>query len=214
MKLYTYWRSSAAYRVRIALNLKNVTCDFEYIHLVKDGGEHKKSSYTSKNPQGLVPTLELDDGQILRQSLAIIDYIDQNFGPSQFLSEDPLTRAHIQAVAQIIACDIHPVNNLRILQYLSHEFNVEDDEKAQWYTHWVHQGFDAIEAMLAQKSNGKFCFGNQTSLADICLIPQVYNAKRFHMDMDRYPVISSINDHCMTLNAFYKASPEVQKDAI
>ncbi|WP_420546682.1 maleylacetoacetate isomerase [Curvivirga sp.] len=213
MKLYTYWRSSAAYRVRIALNLKNITCEYKYVNLVKDGGEHKKSSYTSKNPQGLVPALELDDGQILNQSLAIIDYIDHNFGSSQFLSDDLMIRANIQAVAQIVACDIHPVNNIRILQYLSHEFDVEEDEKIQWYKHWVHKGFETIEAMLTQNSNGKFCFGNQASLADICLIPQVYNAKRFHVDMNNYPIINSINENCLTLDAFYEASPEAQKDA-
>lgn len=211
MKLYSYWRSSAAYRVRIALNLKDIECEYDYVHLVKN--DQQSPDYKSKNPQGLVPALELSDGRILTQSLAIIDYLDQSFDGLKLLPNDPFEKARIQAFAQAISCDIHPVNNLRILNYLSNEFAIEDQQKATWYRHWVMEGFQALETSISTTSNGKFCFGETPSLADICLIPQIYNANRFKVDMTAYPTLSKINDHCMTLAAFKQASPEAQQDA-
>ncbi len=213
MKLYSYWRSSAAYRVRIGLNLKNIPYEQIPVHLVKDGGEHLKAEYTTKNPQGLVPALELDDGTVLTQSLAILEYLDDLSKENLLLPTAAIEKAKVRALAQAVACDIHPVNNLRILKYLSNELGVSEEAKNIWYRHWIEVGFAAIEKTLKTSSNGSFCFGHAPTLADICLIPQVYNAHRFKVDMTVYPLLSKINEHCLTLEAFAKAAPQAQSDA-
>lgn len=211
MLLYDYWRSSASYRLRIALNLKGINYDQLSVHLVKDGGEQHKADYKSKNPQGLVPSLELDDGTILTQSIAILEYLEEAFPEPSILPQNLLERAFARSIAQIISADIHPVNNLRILQYLTKELGVAEEAKTTWYQHWIYKGFDAIEARLG---NSPYCSGNTPSIADICLIPQVYNAQRFNCDLSAYPKITAINETCAKIDAFEKALPENQPDAL
>ncbi|NVJ92330.1 MAG: maleylacetoacetate isomerase [Methylocystaceae bacterium] len=211
MKLYDYWRSSAAYRVRIALNLKEIAYEHICVHLVKDGGQQHSDFYRSKNPQGLVPALELDTGDVLTQSMAIMEYLDETVPTPALLPGNALHRQKIRSLAQIISADIHPVNNLRILQYLSKEFDANDEDKANWYRTWIYKGFDALEARLGEDA---FCVGDQPTLADICLVPQVYNALRFQCDMTTYPKITRINETCLKLDAFAKAVPENQPDAV
>ncbi len=210
MKLYDYWRSSAAYRVRIGLNLKGIPYDHICVHLVKDGGQQHSADYKTTNPQGLVPSLELDDGTVLTQSMAILEYLDDICPPPAFLPEKAENKAYVRSLANLIACDIHPVNNLRILTYLTETLGVDDGAKMTWYRHWIAKGFDALEARL---EDSDFCFGDQPGLADICLIPQVYNAHRFNLDMAPYPKISRINEACLKHPAFEKAIPENQPDA-
>jgi len=212
MKLFGYWRSSAAYRVRIALNLKGLSCEQQSVHLVKDGGEQHKDDYVALNAQHLVPTLVLADGTALTQSLAIMDYLDGLNDKHPLLPKEPVARAQIQAMALSIACDIHPLNNLRVLQYLSKDLTVSDEAKNAWYHHWIHTGFAAIEQQLQQHS-GRFCFGDSPTLADVCLVPQVYNAERFKVPMDKYPNIVRICANCNALPAFNDALPENQPDA-
>ena len=215
MKLYTYFRSSAAYRVRIALNLKGLPYDGVPVHLVKDGGQQLQVSYQAKNPQKLIPALELDDGTILTQSLAIMEYLDEAHpDTAALLPQGALARARVRALAQAIACDIHPLNNLRVLKYLSGTLQVSDEVKNAWYQHWVQTGFSAIEAMLANSPDtGKCCYGDTPTLADCCLIPQVYNAERFNVDMAAYPTIARIAAYCRSLPTFQQAAPEQQADA-
>lgn len=212
MKLYTYFRSSAAYRVRIALNLKGLEAEHVPVHLVKDGGEQHSEAYRAMNPSELVPTF-VEGDFALAQSLSIIEYLDEKFNETPLLPQDLQQRAQVRAFALSIACDIHPLNNLRVLQYLSGTLQVNDEQKNTWYVHWVQTGFAALEAQLAQ-SNGQFCFGDATTLADCCLIPQVYNAKRFNIDLSAYPKIEAIYAHCNTLPAFQTAAPEAQPDAL
>lgn len=213
MELYTYFRSSAAYRVRIALNLKGLQADYRYVHLVKDGGQHRKPEYLALNPQGLVPAL-VDDGNVLTQSLAIMEYLDETHPEPQLLPKDPVGRARVRALAQVVACEIHPVNNLRILKYLEKEFGIDEAGRKQWYRHWVTEGFIALEKMLADnQETGRFCHGDAPTIADLCLVPQVFNARRFEMDMTRFPVIARIDAECLKLNAFSSAAPERQLDA-
>lgn len=211
MKLYTYFRSSAAYRVRIALNLKGLVAEQVPVHLVNNGGEQHNEAYRQVNPSELVPTLTEGDFA-LGQSLSIIEYLDEKHIDTALLPQDLQQRAQVRAFSLSIACDIHPVNNLRVLQYLAGTLQVTDEQKSAWYKHWVITGFAALEAQLAQ-SNGKFCFGEQATLADCCLIPQVYNAKRFNIDLSAYPKIESIYAHCNTLTAFQNAAPEAQAEA-
>ncbi len=215
MKLYTYFRSSAAYRVRIALNLKGLPYDSVPVHLVKDGGQQLQASYQAKNPQKLIPALELEDGTVLTQSLAIMEYLDEAHpAAAALLPQGTIARAQVRALAQAIACDIHPLNNLRVLKYLSGTLQVSDEVKNAWYQHWVQAGFSAIETMLANSPDtGKCCFGDTPTLADCCLIPQVYNAERFNVDMAAYPTIARITAHCRSLPAFQQAAPEQQADA-
>jgi maleylacetoacetate isomerase len=214
IKLYDYYRSSACYRVRIALNLKQLSYEPIGIHLTKDGGQQFSFDYTNKNPQRLVPLLDDTDHNVtLNQSLAIIEYLDETYPEIPLLSNNTHERAKIRAIAQMIACDIHPLNNLRVLKYLKHEFEVDDEKKTKWYHHWLKMGFDAIEPMLAQSAHSLFCFGTSATMADACLIPQVYNAIRFEFPMDNYPIISRIATHCNSLPAFIKALPENQPDA-
>ncbi|MBL8322084.1 MAG: maleylacetoacetate isomerase [Acinetobacter sp.] len=215
MKLYSYFRSSAAYRVRIALNLKKLEADVIPIHLLKNGGEQYSAAYRQINPSGLVPALleaDAEQGFTLTQSLSILEYLDEKFTDTALLPKDIRQRALIRAFSQSIACDIHPLNNLRVLQYLSAALEVSDEQKAAWYAHWVEAGFAGLEAQL-ENSNGQFCFGSSPSFADCCLIPQVYNALRFNIDLSAYPKIQSIYAHCNTLSAFQNAAPEAQADA-
>ncbi|MFK8012447.1 MAG: maleylacetoacetate isomerase [Marinicellaceae bacterium] len=210
MKLYSYWRSTAAYRVRIALNIKQLKHKIKPIHLVKDGGEQLKDNYKSINPQSLVPALAIDDGEVLTQSLAIIDYLEEKFPQTSLYPKNFMQKYQAKAMALSIACDIHPLNNLRVLKYLKSE-EWQQKQVDKWYAHWIHQGFSAIEIQL-EKSAGQFCFGNNASIADIFLVAQVYNANRFNVPLDDYPLIVKINDHCLTQNAFIDAMPENQVD--
>ncbi|WP_299490201.1 maleylacetoacetate isomerase [uncultured Shewanella sp.] len=218
-KLYGYWRSSAAYRVRIALNLKNITVEQLSVHLVREGGEQHKAAYLALNPQALVPSFVIHDenrgseDEVLTQSMAILEYLDEVYPHQPLLPSSSLARAKVRAMAMSIACDIHPLNNLRVLQYLTDELSVNDEEKSRWYQHWVAQGFTALEAQLTHTS-GQYCFGNNVSMADLCLVPQVYNAQRFGVDLSLYPNIQRINAACLALEAFNLATPENQADAI
>lgn len=211
MKLYGYFRSSAAYRVRIALNLKGLEAEQIPVHLVNNGGEQYSEAYRQVNPSELVPALTEGDFT-LTQSISIMEYLDEKFTETALLPQDIQQRARVRAFSLSIACDIHPLNNLRVLQYLTGRLGVSDEQKTEWHQHWVITGFKAIEEQLAN-SNGKFCFGDQPTLADCCLIPQVYNALRFNMDLSAYPKIQSIYAHCNTLPAFQNAAPEAQADA-
>ena len=211
MKLYTYFRSSAAYRVRIALNLKGLNAEQIPVHLVKNGGEQHSQAYHEVNPSELVPTL-IDDDFTIAQSISIMEYLDEKYSDTVLLPKDIQQRAQVRAFSLSIACDIHPLNNLRVLQYLSNTIDVSDAQKTEWYKHWVITGFDALEMQLIH-SNGQFCFGEHATLADCCLIPQVYNALRFNIDLSNYPKIQSIYTYCNTLAAFKNAAPEVQIDA-
>jgi maleylacetoacetate isomerase len=214
IKLYSYWRSSAAYRVRIALNLKGLIYDILPVHLTEDGGAQHKAPFREVNPQQLVPVL-VDGERVIRQSTAIIEYLDEAYdGERKLLPATARERARVRALAQIVACDIHPLNNLRVMQYLEREFNTPQVERDRWTQHWMKEGFTALESLLAENpSTGLFCEGDEPTLADICLAPQVYNAKRWSVDMDPFPTISRIADECMKLDAFERARPENQPDA-
>lgn len=209
MKLYSYYRSSAAYRVRIALNLKQIEHRIESVNLLKK--EHQSADYLTKQPQGLVPCLETDEGQFLAQSGAILSYLDSMYPSSKLLPPDPFQAAKIQSFADMIACDIHPICNLRILNYLTKDLNVDNEQKLVWYQHWIVLGFEALESMLERTT---YCFGEQVTLADVYLIPQIYNALRFKVDMAYFPKIISIFQNCNQLDAFIQAMPENQQDAI
>ena len=216
MKLYGYWRSSAAYRVRIALNLKGISAEQLSVHLVRDGGEQHKAAYTALNPLELVPTLTLDDEldmDALSQSLAIIEYLDEIHPQTPLLPASALERAHVRAMALTVACEIHPLNNLRVLQYLTQTLGVDEAAKNTWYHHWVVSGFAALEALLIRHS-GRYCFGDTVTLADLCLVPQVYNAQRFNVDLTPYPNIMRVWAECNQLEAFDDAAPERQADAV
>ena len=210
MKLYSYFRSSAAYRVRIALDFKNVAYDTVPIHLQRDGGRHKSAEYRAINPQMRVPALELPGGEVLVQSLAIIDYLDDTFPEPALLPPDARTRAHVRAVADIVACDIHPLNNLTPLNYLRDPLKQEQEAVRTWYRHWILEGFAAIEKMI---NPGPYAFGSAVTLADVCLVPQVANAKRFKVPLEAFPKILAAEDACQQLPAFEKARPENQPDA-
>jgi maleylpyruvate isomerase len=213
MKLYSYFRSSAAYRVRIALNLKGLAYEYAPIHLLRDGGQQLKPDYRELNPDGIVPTF-IDGDNVLTQSLAIIEYLDEMHPEPALLPGTPLDRAFVRSVALQIACEIHPVDNLRILKYLKHTLKVGDEAKDAWYRHWLESGFESLEKRLANDSRvGKLCFGDTPTLADLCLVPQVYNARRFNLDMSRYPTIERIADHAGQIDAFARAAPGQQPDA-
>jgi len=211
MQLYSYFRSSAAYRVRIALNLKGVDYTIVPVHLLKNGGEQHSDAYRKINVSELVPTL-VDEHLTLGQSLSILEYLEECYSQSPLLPMDRVQRAQIRSFAQTISSDIHPLNNLRVQQYLLDELGITQQQKTQWYQHWVIHGFQVLEAQLS-KSDGQFCFGHQPTFADCCLIPQVYNALRFEVDLSAFVKIQSIYQHCMTLPAFYRAAPEQQVDA-
>lgn len=208
MKLHSYYRSSAAYRVRIALNLKGVAYEMTPVNLLT--GEQSSSDYKGINPEGLVPCIETDHG-VLSQSLAILEWLEETYPEPAILPVDPWQKAQARSLAYVISCDIHPVNNLRILKYLQNELQHSDDEKIQWYQHWIEAGFSAFEAQLG---NTQFCCSDEPGMADICLVPQVFNAHRFKVDMKLYPKISAIYERCNQLQAFIDAAPENQPDAV
>jgi maleylpyruvate isomerase len=210
VKLYSYFRSSAAYRVRIALNLKGLPYEMDFVHLTKDGGRQHSAEFNAVNPAKLVPALRLDGGDVLTQSLAIIDYLDETHPQPPLLPGDPVQRAKVRAVALTIACDIHPIDNLRVLQYLKRTLKHEQSDIDAWYHHWIIQGFNAIEAAIAP---GPYCFGAQVTLADICLVPQVFNARRLNVPLEAFPKIVAVESACLKLAAFDKARPENQPDA-
>jgi maleylacetoacetate isomerase len=209
MKLYSYYRSSAAYRVRIALNLKQIEHSIEPVNLLKK--EHKSADYLTKQPQGLVPCLETDEGQVLAQSGAILSYLDTLYPSCALLPPDHFQAAKIHSFVDMIACDIHPICNLRILNYLTENLKVDGEQKLAWYQHWIAIGFAALETMLAKTT---YCFGEQVTLADVYLIPQVYNALRFEVSMAPFPKIMNAFKNCNQLDAFIQAMPENQLDAI
>lgn len=207
MKLYDYYRSTASYRVRIALNVKKISYETLSIHLVNHGGEQHTESYLALNPQGLVPTLE-DNGKTLSQSLAIIEYLEDIHPLPSLLPQEPFAKGLVRSLSLMIACDIHPLNNLRILEQLRHQFQANASQVQEWYHHWLKKGFDAIEKLLTKiPRQHSVCYGSEISMADICLIPQVYNAKRFKFPMQNYPLINEINDYCLTIDAFSNAAP-------
>jgi maleylacetoacetate isomerase len=210
VQLYTYFRSSAAYRVRIALNVKGLSAEMVPIHLQKEGGLNKKPEYRAVNPQMRVPTLRLDSGELLTQSLAIIEYLDEVHRDPPLLPRDPVERAKVRALAQLIACDIHPLNNVSPLRYLKNELGQDQAKIDRWYHHWVLEGFDAMEAMVR---GAPYAFGSAVTLADICLVPQVYNARRLKVPLDRFSKLVAIDAACAKLAAFERARPENQPDA-
>jgi maleylacetoacetate isomerase len=208
--LYSYFRSSAAYRVRIALNLKGLSYETAPIHLQKEGGQHRKPAYQAINPQMRVPALKLDSGEIITQSLAIIEYLDEVHPQPPLLPRAPVDRAKVRALAELVACDIHPLNNLGPLRYLKNELGQDQSKIDAWYRHWVLEGFDAIEAMIRP---GPYAYGAEVTLADLCLVPQVANARRLKVPLERFPGIVAADAACGKLSAFEKARPENQPDA-
>lgn len=213
MKLFTYFRSSAAYRVRIALNLKGL--DYEAVpkHFLRDGGEHRRPDFLALNPQGLIPVLE-DQGQVISQSLAIIEYLEERHPEAPLLPAGAVKRAQVRAMAQLVACDIHPLNNLRVLQYLKGELGLDEQAVSRWYRHWIAEGFQALEVLADRHSDsGRFCYGDRVSLADLCLVPQLYNARRFEADLEPYPTLRRIGENLEAMEAFALAAPENQPDA-
>jgi maleylacetoacetate isomerase len=210
MKLYSYFRSSAAFRVRIALNLKKLDYETAAIHLRRN--DQSKSDYRGVNPQGLVPALE-DGGRTLIQSLAIIEYLDEIHPEPPLLPKDPADRVRVRGLADIVACDIHPINNLRVLRYLTHELAHDETVIAKWYNHWIAAGFQALEPLLAQDARtGAFCHGEAPGLADVTLIPQIVNAARYQLDLAPYPTLTRIYENCMRLEPFIAAHPRSQPD--
>ena len=212
MKLHNYFLSSASFRVRIALNLKGLAYEYVSHHLRR--AEHRTPEFLALNPQGLVPALELDDGAVLTQSMAIVEYLEEAHPEPALLPRDLKGRARVRALAQAIACDIHPINNLRVLKYLEAPLGHDQETRDTWYRHWVTVGFDGLEKELAgSPSTGRFCHGDAPTLADVCLLPQVFNAQRFNTDLTPYPTIRRIAAECLTLPAFADAVPERQPEA-
>jgi maleylacetoacetate isomerase len=213
MKLYTYWRSSAAFRVRIALNLKGLACESVPTHLLRGGGEQRARDYLALNPQGLVPALA-HDGTLVTQSLAICEYLEEIQPEPRLLPGGAAQRAQIRAMALAVACDIHPLNNLRVLQYLRAEFGQPDQAVNRWAQHWIGRGFEALEQWIARYSgDGRHCHGSGVTLADVFLLPQVFNARRVQLDLAPYPRLAAVAAHLEELPAFAAARPEVQPDA-
>jgi maleylacetoacetate isomerase len=213
LTLYGYWRSSAAYRVRIALNLKGLAYDYAATHLLRDGGEQRKPAYLARNPQGLVPALQ-DGDVLLVQSLAIIEYLDETHPSPPLLPADAAGRAAVRAMALAIACDVHPLNNLRVLQYLKSELHADDTAIARWSQNWIARGFDALESWIGRHSRDeRHCYGTSVTLADVVLVPQVANAHRVKLDLARWPRLRAVAESLETLPAFAAARPERQPDA-
>jgi maleylacetoacetate isomerase/maleylpyruvate isomerase len=209
LKLYTYFRSSAAFRVRIALNLKGLKYEPVFVHLAK--GEHRGGAYPQVNPQALLPTLELDDGTRLNQSLAIIEYLDETHPQPPLVPKEPLARARVRSLSQLVASEIHPLNNLRVLQHLK-RLGQSQEQIDTWYRHWIADGLAKLEAELKGRA-GRFCHGEAPTMADCCLVPQIFNAKRYNSDLAPYPTTMRVFDECMKLEAFDRAQPTRQPDA-
>jgi maleylpyruvate isomerase len=211
LKLYTYFRSSAAFRVRIALNLKGLPFEAVPVHLLR--GEQHSAGYSDCNPAQLVPSL-VDASLTLSQSLAIIEYLEERYPQPALLPASPALRASVRELALAVACDIHPLNNLRVLRYLQQSLNVDQAGRDEWARHWIALGFAAIETRLTcQDPSGPYCFGDVATLADCCLVPQVFNARRVQLPLEDYPTIQRIHDHCMQQDAFRRAAPDAQNDA-
>ena len=211
MKLYTYFRSSAAFRVRIALNLKGLAYEPVFVHLAK--GEHRNPQYIALNAQALLPTLELDDGTRLVQSLAIIEWLDETHPTPPLIPEEARARARVRSISYLIACEIHPLNNLRVLQHLKRALGQTQEQIDQWYRHWIADGLAKLEAELARGGSGRFSHGDSPTMADCCLVPQIFNAKRYNSDLAPYPTTMRVFDNCMKLEAFDRAQPSKQPDA-
>ena len=213
MRLYTYWRSSAAFRVRIALAFKGLAYESVPRHLLRDGGEQRRPEYLAMNPQGLVPALE-HDGHVIAQSLAICEYLEEIWPQPPLLPADARGRAIVRSMALAIACDVHPLNNLRVQQYLRGQLGQDDEAVARWMRHWIERGFAAFEQLIARHSgDGRHCCGSAVTLADVFLVPQVYNARRAQLDFSPYPRLAAVSQHLETLPAFAAARPEAQPDA-
>ena len=210
MKLYTYFRSSAAFRVRIALNLKGLKYEPVFVHLAK--GEHRQPQYAQVNPQALLPTLELDDGTRLTQSLAIIEWLEEKQPTPPLLPPDPFAKARVRSLSYLVASEIHPLNNLRVLQHLKRALGQTQEQIDTWYRYWIADGLAKLEAELAG-SSGKFCHGDSPGMADCCLVPQIFNAKRYSSDLAPYPTTMRVFENCMKLEAFDRAQPSKQPDA-
>ena len=212
MKLYTFFRSSASFRVRIALNVKGIPYEHAGVSLAK--GEHLHDAYKAVNAQALVPTLE-DGGRLLSQSLAIIEYLDEVYGGPRLLPADPLDRHYVRAFSQIVACEIHPLNNLRTLKYVKRAYGLDEAGVNSWYRHWIAEGFTMMEAFLArEKRQGRHVYRDQVTMADCCLVPQVFNAQRYDCDLKPYPTVMRLHEECMKLDAFQRAQPSRQPDAV
>jgi maleylacetoacetate isomerase len=213
LELYTYFRSSASFRVRIALNLKELPYEAVPVHLMRGAGEQHSESYVARNPAHLIPTLQ-DDSFTLGQSLAIVEYLEERYPSPPLLPQAPAMRAKVRELALSVACDIHPLNNLRVLRYLHAPLGIDEHRRNEWARHWIGLGFRAIESTLTQTGNeGPYCFGNRATLADCFLIPQVFNAKRVELPFDEFPIIRRIHEHCMQQPAFMRAAPAAQSDA-
>jgi maleylacetoacetate isomerase len=210
--LYSYWRSSSAYRVRIALNIKGISYQQEYVHLVRDGGEQNRPDYREVNPLGLVPAL-VHEGKTIVQSMAIIEYLEEVFPESPLLPADPLQRSRVRSIAQSICSEIQPLNNLAVMRYLKDRMQQPAESVRDWYSHWIDRGFSAVEAWLSSSQSGDFCHGDSPGLADCYLVPQVYNAERFSCDLGPYPNIQRITARCREEDTFAQAAPESQADA-
>jgi maleylacetoacetate isomerase len=211
--LYDYWRSSAAYRVRIALNLKGLSYESRQVHLIRDGGEQHAADYQAINPQQLVPAL-LDGERVITQSLAIMEYLDETHPETALLPADARGRARVRALAMTVASDAHPIGNLRVLQYLQSQLNVDELQRVEWSRHWIAVSFSALETMLAgNAATGRYCHGDVPGMADACLVPQFYNALRWKLSLEEYPTLQRIYGECNALEAFQRAAPEAQPDA-
>ncbi|MBS0308782.1 MAG: maleylacetoacetate isomerase [Proteobacteria bacterium] len=214
MQLYSYFRSSAAYRVRIALNLKRLDYDIVPVHLLKSGGEQFAPAYRQLNADALIPTLLDEAAGALTQSLAIIEYLEETYPAPALLPVHAIDRAYVRSIALAIACDIHPLNNLRVMRYLKNSLHVDDAARDDWYRHWCQVGLEGLEARLSRDARvGKFCYGDTPTLADCCLAPQFFNAKRLNCDLSVLPTVQRINDACLALDAFASAAPDRQPDA-